>query len=174
MSSSESGISDMEASTSAENVTDATPVDTQDDTVVQPEPEAEDEEELDISEEIPDPFSDDEEEGDDRNFLPLTMVTSITSMVNVEIEDDDEDEDERKEDENESIPIFVPSLSYLAQVQNIQTESFASALPRRCPASCRRRCWGRASPRTRSWSPGRPGSGWRTPPWRRWTGTCGS
>jgi hypothetical protein len=120
MSSSESGISDMEASTSAEeNGTDATPdvttVDTKDVTVVQAE--REDEEDLDISEEIPDPFSDDEEEGDVINFLPLTMVTSITSMVNVEIEeDDDEDEDERNEDENESIPIFVPSLSYLAQV----------------------------------------------------------
>ena len=73
-----------------------------------------------LSEEIPDPFSDDE--GDiielpNDPFLqqPIGMVTSITSMVNPDIEDDEEDEGEEKDEEGLT-PIFVPSLSYLAQV----------------------------------------------------------
>ena len=73
-----------------------------------------------LSEEIPDPFSDDE--GDiielsNETFLqqPIGMVTSITSMVNTDIEEEEEEEGEEKENEGLT-PIFVPSLSYLAQV----------------------------------------------------------
>ena len=69
-----------------------------------------------LSEEIPDPFSDDEDgEIVEDPFLqqPIGMVTSITSMVNPDIEDEEEEEGEEEEG---LTPIFVPSLSYLAQV----------------------------------------------------------
>ena len=73
-----------------------------------------------LSEEIPDPFSDDEGEiielpNDPFLQQPIGMVTSITSMVNPDIEDEEEEEGEEKDEEGLT-PIFVPSLSYLAQV----------------------------------------------------------
>ena len=79
-----------------------------------------------LSEEIPDPFSDDEGDLDalpNDAFLqqPIGMVTSITSMVNVDIEDEDEEDADEKEEEGLT-PIFVPSLSYLAQVANILSQ----------------------------------------------------
>ena len=80
------------------------------------------------SEEIPDPFSDDEDENDETlDRLFCTMVTSDRSLV---IEDEEmENELEEQDDENEPgfTPIFVPSLSYLAQVPaSMQPELFAS------------------------------------------------
>ena len=122
-SSSESGISDMElASTSATEKNEASTSDSGTKEVAEPlllATHVEDDFE-ELSEEIPDPFSDDE--GDiielpNDPFLqqPIGMVTSITSMVNPDIEDDEEDEGEEKDDEGLT-PIFVPSLSYLAQV----------------------------------------------------------
>jgi len=122
-SSSESGISDMElASTSATEKNEASTSDSGTKEVAEPlllATHVEDDFE-ELSEEIPDPFSDDE--GDiielpNDPFLqqPIGMVTSITSMVNPDIEDDEEDEGEEKEEEGLT-PIFVPSLSYLAQV----------------------------------------------------------
>ena len=124
-SSSESGISDMElASTSAteKSSNEASTSDSGTKEVAEPlllATHVEDDFE-ELSEEIPDPFSDDE--GDiielpNDPFLqqPIGMVTSITSMVNPDIEDDEEDEGEEKEEEGLT-PIFVPSLSYLAQV----------------------------------------------------------
>merc|ERR1711971_1420963 len=131
-SSSESGFSDIEASTSATEkssdndevvpTTSSSSLETKE--VAEPlllvatHVEEDDFEEL--SEEIPDPFSDDE--GDiielpNDPFLqqPIGMVTSITSMVNPDIEDEEEEEGEEKDEEGLT-PIFVPSLSYLAQV----------------------------------------------------------
>lgn len=107
----------MDASTSAdkETVEETKAMDT--DMV----PLQEDEED-EISEDIPDPFSDDEDDGDmlNSNFMqpPMAMVTSITSLVNVDIEDeeDDEVEEEKRDTKEDFTPIFVPSLSYLAQV----------------------------------------------------------
>jgi len=127
-SSSESGFSDMEASTSTaeksnnNEVVPASSSSVETKEVTEPlllATHVEDDFE-ELSEEIPDPFSDDE--GDiielpNDPFLqqPIGMVTSITSMVNPDIEDEEEEEGEEKEDEGLT-PIFVPSLSYLAQV----------------------------------------------------------
>ena len=124
-SSSESGISDMDASISAEkcrgneNLQASSSAGTKEVTEPLLATHVEDEFE-ELSEEIPDPFSDDE--GDiielsNETFLqqPIGMVTSITSMVNTDIEEEEEEEGEEKENEGLT-PIFVPSLSYLAQV----------------------------------------------------------
>ena len=127
-SSSESGFSDMEASSSTaeksnnNEVVPASSSSVETKEVTEPlllATHVEDDFE-ELSEEIPDPFSDDE--GDiielpNDPFLqqPIGMVTSITSMVNPDIEDEEEEEGEEKEDEGLT-PIFVPSLSYLAQV----------------------------------------------------------
>ena len=120
-SSSESGISDMDASTSAEKSSNE--VESSAGTKEAAEPllatHVEDEFE-ELSEEIPDPFSDDEGEivelpNDPFLQQPIGMVTSITSMVNPDIEDEEEEEGEEKDEEGLT-PIFVPSLSYLTQV----------------------------------------------------------
>jgi len=122
MSSSESGISDMETPAPEDNTVVR-------DTTVKTSLEGEDEDdEDDISEEIPDPFSDDEDDTDilNNNFLqPLVLDTGITSMVNVEIE---EEEDEDGDGDGDILtPIFVPSMSYLAQVPTeLQTSMFGS------------------------------------------------
>ena len=100
-----------------------------------------------LSEEIPDPFSDDEGDLDalpNDAFLqqPIGMVTSITSMVNVDIEDEEEEEADEKEEEGLT-PIFVPSLSYLAQVANIlsQLRSYdRTFVPPRSQVSSRQQC----------------------------------
>eukprot|EP00090_Calanus_glacialis_P033153 TRINITY_DN5499_c0_g1_i8.p1 TRINITY_DN5499_c0_g1~~TRINITY_DN5499_c0_g1_i8.p1 ORF type:complete len:847 (-),score=245.01 TRINITY_DN5499_c0_g1_i8:95-2368(-) len=83
------------------------------------------------SEEIPDPFSDDEDENDETlDRLFCTMVTSVRSLVieDEEIENElEEQEDDNDENEQGFTPIFVPSLSYLAQVPaSMQPELFAS------------------------------------------------
>ena len=107
----------MEASTSADKETERKTKTIDTDMV----PLQEDEED-EISEDIPDPFSDDEDDADVLNstFLqpPMAMVTSITSMVNVDIEDeeDEEVEEDKRDNKEDFTPIFVPSLSYLAQV----------------------------------------------------------
>jgi len=122
-SSSESGISDMEASSSQDvkETTVAPKVNLA--TTIQLEAHVEVEvHDEDISEEIPDPFSDDEDdiipEIIPDSFLgqPLAMVTSITSLVNVEIEDDEDEDGEEEKQDDGLTPIFVPSLNYLAQV----------------------------------------------------------
>jgi len=82
----------------------------------------EEEEEESESEEIPDPFSDDENEVEDipQHFVLPVVATNVN-------EDTDEDEEEEElsvvEAEAEEVsedptftPIFVPSMSYLAQV----------------------------------------------------------
>jgi len=62
--------------------------------------------------EIPDPFSDDENEETVENvFQP--MVTSVRSIIK---EKDDQKVEQEKEKEPGFTPIFVPSMSYLAQV----------------------------------------------------------
>merc|ERR1711892_698981 len=77
------------------------------------------------SEEIPDPFSDDEDENDealDRLFCPVVQ-TFIEEIDEVEIDSEEEEDD----DEPGFTPIFVPSLSYLAQVPaSMQPDLFAS------------------------------------------------
>jgi len=77
------------------------------------------------SEEIPDPFSDDEDENDealDRLFCPVVQ-TFIAEIDEVEIDSEEEEDD----DEPGFTPIFVPSLSYLAQVPaSMQPDLFAS------------------------------------------------
>ena len=88
----------------------------------------------DISEEIPDPFSDDEDdiipEIIPDSFLgqPLAMVTSITSLVNVEIEDDEDEDGEEEKKDDGLTPIFVPSLNYLAQVSHLPPTSICNSL----------------------------------------------
>ena len=70
------------------------------------------------SEEIPDPFSDNEHLEIEENFV-LPMVTSAANLINVEdMEDEDENESVEHEKEKDPgfTPIFVPSMSYLAQV----------------------------------------------------------
>jgi len=123
-SSSESGISDMEAastSTDNKNSPDHPAPSAGKKEVSEPLLATHIEDDFEeLSEEIPDPFSDDEGDLDalpNDAFLqqPIGMVTSITSMVNVDIEDEEEEEADEKEEEGLT-PIFVPSLSYLAQV----------------------------------------------------------
>jgi len=119
MSSSESGISDMDAPIEEPDI-----IEILGETDVK---EEEEEEEEDISLEIPDPFSDDDEDNDilNNSFIhqPLPMVTSMSSMVNVDIEDEDEDDAEGEG----FTPIFIPSLSYLAQVPTeLQPTMFGS------------------------------------------------
>jgi len=120
-SSSESGISDMDASTSAEKSSNEGESSAGTKEVAEPLLATHVEDEFEeLSEEIPDPFSDDEGEivelpNDPFLQQPIGMVTSITSMVNPDIEDEEEEEGEEKDEEGLT-PIFVPSLSYLAQV----------------------------------------------------------
>ena len=152
-SSSESGISDMEAaSTSTENKNspDRPAPSAGKNEVSESKPllatHIEDDFE-ELSEEIPDPFSDDEGDLDalpNDAFLqqPIGMVTSITSMVNVDIEDEDEEEADEKEEEGLT-PIFVPSLSYLAQVANILSQLRSCDVifaPPRSQVSFRQQC----------------------------------
>ena len=150
-SSSESGISDMEAaSTSTDNKNSPDHSAPSAGKKEVPEPllatHIEDDFE-ELSEEIPDPFSDDEGDLDalpNDAFLqqPIGMVTSITSMVNVDIEDEDEEEADEKEEEGLT-PIFVPSLSYLAQVANILSQLRSYDLifaPPRSQVSFRQQC----------------------------------
>merc|ERR1719234_1402441 len=131
-SSSESGFSDIEASTSAAEksnnnevvpTTSSSSLETKE--VAEPlliaTPQNVEDDFEELSEEIPDPFSDDE--GDiielpNDPFLqqPIGMVTSIPSMVNPDIEDEEDEEEGEEKDEEVLTPIFVPSLSYLAQV----------------------------------------------------------
>ena len=138
MSSSESGFSDMEASTSGDNGAEINvkPEGTHKFTPLFPLTSEEEDDDDDISEEIPDPFSDDEDTDMlNNNFLrqPLAMVTSITSMVNDEIEDEEEEEadEETMNDEENFTPIFVPSPSYLAQV----TQTPVRQIPSTCPGA---------------------------------------
>ena len=124
MSSSESGFSELggtdndnadkiEDTDSDENNGNASPEERQE----SPEPIEEDSE----SEEIPDPFSDDES---DMEELPQHFVLPVVSAtVNEDLEEEEEDEDDQVEPEPEKLapdvgftPIFVPSMSYLAQV----------------------------------------------------------
>ena len=120
-SSSESGISDMDASTSAEKSSNEGESSAGTKEVAESLLATHVEDEFEeLSEEIPDPFSDDEGEivelpNDPFLQQPIGMVTSITSMVNPDIEDEEEEEGEEKDEEGLT-PIFVPSLSYLAQV----------------------------------------------------------
>eukprot|EP00092_Neocalanus_flemingeri_P004813 GFUD01005181.1.p1 GENE.GFUD01005181.1~~GFUD01005181.1.p1 ORF type:complete len:1051 (+),score=335.48 GFUD01005181.1:44-3196(+) len=80
------------------------------------------------SEEIPDPFSDDEEENKDtleKFFLP--MVTSVGTLINDEDDDEIETFDDEEEREQGFTSIFVPSMSYLAQVPaSMQPDLLAS------------------------------------------------
>eukprot|EP00092_Neocalanus_flemingeri_P014300 GFUD01015421.1.p1 GENE.GFUD01015421.1~~GFUD01015421.1.p1 ORF type:complete len:561 (-),score=186.37 GFUD01015421.1:60-1574(-) len=80
------------------------------------------------SEEIPDPFSDDEVENEDaleKFFLP--MVTSVGTLV---IDDDDDENDTVGDDDAKEqgfTSIFVPSMSFLAQVPaSMQPDLLAS------------------------------------------------
>jgi len=78
------------------------------------------------SEEIPDPFSDDEDEENeealDRLFCPMVQ-SFINEIDEVETESVEEEED----NEPGFTPIFVPSLSYLAQVpSSMQPELLAT------------------------------------------------
>ena len=129
MSSSESGFSDM----GTIDKTDDTDVESDGNSspavVVEPvmkekslSPELREIEEESESEEIPDPFSDDENEIEE---LPQHFVLPVvTTNVNDDTEDEEEDEDEqvvepeaeKEKTEPTFIPIFVPSMSYLAQV----------------------------------------------------------
>ena len=81
-----------------------------------------DDEEDSESEEIPDPFSD-----DDEPIIPeipkAYIMPMVTSARNLILNDIDEEEDEAEvvepeleKDEEEFTPIFVPSMSFLAQV----------------------------------------------------------
>merc|ERR1719474_2661872 len=69
------------------------------------------------SEEIPDPFSDDEDDEAIENiFCPMgTSVKSILSEMNSEATASDDTKIEKEKDPGFT-PIFVPSMSYLAQV----------------------------------------------------------
>ena len=150
-SSSESGISDMEAastSTDNKNSPDHPAPSAGKKEVSEPLLATHIEDDFEeLSEEIPDPFSDDEGDLDalpNDAFLqqPIGMVTSITSMVNVDIEDEDEEEADEKEEEGLT-PIFVPSLSYLAQVKNILSQLRSYDLifaPPRSQVSFRQQC----------------------------------
>eukprot|EP00091_Calanus_sinicus_P000092 TRINITY_DN10016_c0_g1_i1.p1 TRINITY_DN10016_c0_g1~~TRINITY_DN10016_c0_g1_i1.p1 ORF type:complete len:418 (-),score=120.58 TRINITY_DN10016_c0_g1_i1:414-1667(-) len=132
-SSPESGISELDSEDKTEDINSESiksPTDDQNDlNVCQPLPiHMTDLFDDSDSEEIPDPFSDDEDENDETlDRLFCTMVTSTKSLVNEDEEIENETEEQDDENEPSFTPIFVPSLSYLAQVPaSMQPELFAS------------------------------------------------
>ena len=129
MSSSESGFSELGTpdNDKAEEDTDSDEVEKQSSEKREQTPEIIeefDEEEDSESEEIPDPFSDDEDDIIEEIPQHFTLPVPVTTTVNEELEEEDDDEEDILEPEQEKgqtnsttfTPIFVPSMSYLAQV----------------------------------------------------------
>ena len=121
MSSSESGFSELEAA----DKTDDTDVDSEGKTSPtesrekSPTPGLDDIEEESESEEIPDPFSDDEDEEVmeiPQHFLLPVLASSVSEESEEEEDFEDALEPEAEKEPAEFTPIFMPSMSFLAQV----------------------------------------------------------
>ena len=121
MSSSESGFSELETA----DKTDDTDVDSEGKTSPtesrekSPTPGLDDIEEESESEEIPDPFSDDEDEEVmeiPQHFLLPVLASSVSEESEEEEDFEDALEPEAEKEPAEFTPIFMPSMSFLAQV----------------------------------------------------------
>ena len=117
MSSSESGFSELETAdkTDDTDVEDSSPLESRDKS---PTPVLDDIEEESESEEIPDPFSDDEDEIEQipQHFLLPVMTSSVHEESDEEDFEDALEPEAEKDNRQEFTPIFIPSMSYLAQV----------------------------------------------------------
>ena len=117
MSSSESGFSELETAdkTDDTDVEDSSPLESRDKS---PTPVLDDIEEESESEEIPDPFSDDEDEIEQipQHFLLPVMTSSVREESDEEDFEDALEPEAEKDNRQEFTPIFIPSMSYLAQV----------------------------------------------------------